>query len=232
MNKQYKKFLGEIPAYIAGQLDPCDREAFEAFSASHPDLQRELEDTRSAFEWLSAEFVVAGKTDFRLSPARRAALRRETDANVIAFPEIRDAGHKAARNARSRSIRRVSGWLAVAASLLFVSFITLQSGSEQEPKADEPIQVASQPEQTVLESTGVYEYIPAYGLDRPHPWRIRSAEQNRQAPTGYASLNGQTQKGVEQAEGWNYSAWQSESFGIDGPRPFYTFSTASGPGAI
>ena len=227
MSAKYHRFLEKIPDYLAGQMDPKGHAEFEAFVQAHPRFQKEVDELRPAFEWLDREFEAAGKTEFRLSPARRAELRRASRFNVIAFPGNGGAGDQDRRIEAGRIRRYVSRWAAVAAVLVVVSYLGSAVGRDatQEPVVPDRVAVGSHGVQTAAQPPGgVYVYPPAYGLDGSEPWRL--ANRRAEPKVVPASVI---------ARPVQFPEWQLASpaaYGLDGPRPYYEFSSPPVMGVI
>ena len=227
MSAKYHRFLEKIPDYLAGRMDPKDQAEFEAFAHACPRFQKEIDDLRPAFKWLDREFEAAGNTEFRLSHARRADLWRASRSNVVAFPGGDFSGGQDRRIGAGRIRRQLRKWVAVAAVLAvgaFFSFSAVRDVSQEQIVPDQiaavspVVQIAAQP------AGHVYVYPPAYGLDRPEAWRLA----NRRAGPNVVPASA-----IDQ--GIQFSEWRPASpavYGLDGPRPYYEFSTAAGMGAI
>lgn len=220
MSTGYDEYLGKVPAYLAGRMTPEEREDFENFATQHPELQREIDDLRPAVGWLASEFESAGRTHFRLSPSRRASMRRETDVNIVSFPQM-----PARAVAKTGTMRRISGSIAVAASLLVALYVGLDFNGKADPlKAPAQMAAETQIRGPVDESpVRVYVYPPGYGLDKPEPWRMAGS-------IGFASER--IHDDSPSKHFWAPTPWQPSFMGLDGPRPYYGFSTLRGPGAI
>lgn len=217
MSKKYQEYVGKIPAYLADQMAVEERRDFEAFADTHPELQRELQELSETFGWLRSEMQEAGRTDFRLSPARRATVRRETDANVISFP-----GTPVPATTRSVRRRWLSATLAAAASLLLILNIGQDVTRELDVVSD-PGQLATESAAEETSALRLYEYPQGYGLDRPEPWRVAGGVQVASLGSAYvgAEISYQPRE-----------SWHPSLLGMDGPRPYYSFSPLRGPGAI
>lgn len=196
---------------------------FDAFARAHPDFQKEVDDVRPAFEWLDREFDVAGDTKFRLSPTRRAELRRASRSNVVPFPSDGGRGEQHRRSEAGDLRRKLSKWAAVAAVLVAGSYLGLAAGRDATKERISLDRLASVP--PAAQPAGrFYVYPPAYGLDRSEPWRLR---------TRRAEAHGDPASAIDPAA--QFSEWpdaQSAVYGLDGPQPYYEFSTAAGMGAI
>lgn len=205
-------------------MDPSDHAEFEVFARAHPRFQDEVDDLRPAFEWLDHEFEAAGNTEFRLSPARRAELRRTLRFNVVAFRENGGRGERHVRIEAGGVRRKLSRWAAVAAVLAAGSYLGVAAvrDARQERIAPDRIAAVSPVAQVSAQPAGrVYEYPPAYGLNRSEPWRLanHSVEHNVIEASAMARWD-------------RIPEWQPAAYGLDGPRPYYELSITPGMGAI
>ena len=229
---KYEEYSEMIPLYLAGRMDPGEQAEFEALASAHVELRMEVDELRPVFEALNRDFIAANETQFALSPARRAELRRETDANVIRFPGSRDTGG-AKSGTRSRlPLRPAYRWAGIAAAVLFITLFGLQDAQQRPDIGELPLQTASlDPPQSATADAPqrVYVYPPGYGLDRPDPWRLRGRKQT--AELTYARISQPVGD-----EGFDHFMPMDDSrpnlLGLDGPRPYYGISTLRGPGAI
>ena len=220
MSSGYKEYLGKVPAFLAGRMTPAEREDFENFASQHPELRQEIEELRPAVGWLGSEFDKASQTNFRLSPLRRASVRRETDVNIVSFPQVPPRAV-----ARTGTMRRISGPIAIAASLLVLLYVGLDSGREAD-SVNAPARMANEtriPGPVDEPPVRVYVYPPGYGLDKPETWRMAGNVE-------FALERIQDESPSKQF--WAPTPWQPSFLGLDGARPYYSFSTLRGPGAI
>lgn len=229
-----REFSERITLYFAGRMNAEECAEFEAYASAHRELERELDELRPAFEALDREFEAASQTDFELSPARCAELRRSTDVNVLSFPA--ESGRPVAETGKTarRAIGRVSAWTAVAATLIMGIYLSQDAArpqaidgtpASQHIAADvEPLDAT--PDQP-LEST--YVYSPGYGLDKPDPWRFRAPRQS----LALAQTAPEAQEVVKLLDLFSPEPqWDSADYGLDGRRPYYRFSSRPIWGAI
>lgn len=228
----YEEHLDRIPLYLSGRMGPDERAAFEALAGANAELRREIEDLRPVFGALNREFSAANETQFSLSAARRAELRRDTSANVVSFPASQEMGGVDSGMRRRLVYRRVSVWAGIAAAVLLVAFFGLEETWQAPVVRDLSTQAASNgqlPEATVEQPQGGYVYRPGYGLDVSEGWRARGGRQT--VEVAYASLAWPAS--VEGLGLLRYTnEWRPAYLGLDGPRPQHESLTLRGPGAI
>ena len=206
-------------------MDPKDHAEFEAFARAHPRFQKEVDDLRPAFTWLDREMDGAGNTEFRLSPGRRAELRRASRFNVVAFPGNDFSGEQDRRVGAGRIRGQLRRWVAVAAVLAVGVFFALTPGgrdvSQERIVPDQIAAVSPVVQVTAPPGSHVYVYPPAYGLNRADSRQLanRSVEPNVIPASGIPEWN-------------RIPEWQFAAYGLDGLRPYYEFPTAAGMGAI
>lgn len=237
MNKQYEKYQTQIALYLSGEMSGLQTREFEDFANAHPEFSAEIEELRPVFTTLADGLDAASQTSFRLSPARRAELIRDSGVNVVAF-----SGRAPAHTNTSRSFatlylfRKTANWAAMAAALVLVSYLGLQSGRSQYPDGIPAAPVAVEfevAESPVDYPEAIRDTFPAYGLNRPEPWRFGTGP--RPGALIRVALGGLTDDEIVEAQDEAASRYYIDPppyWGLEGPRPYFDFSSMNDPESI
>lgn len=211
MNEKIQKLY----EYLTDRMDQNERAEFEALANDHPNVQRKVDVQRPIVNYFRDVSESLENAELHLSPSRRAELRRDALFNIVDFPGSDDSGEQPGQDEDGWVRVQLSRWAAVAVVLVGGVIFSLAVSRD----AGETDIV---PNRTVAESTvalaaaqsGDQSYIfpPAYGLNRPEPWRFAYGRAVEAAVP--ASAIDQEYRLFE------WTSVQAATFGLDGPRPY------------